>query len=132
VAGKSATGTGGGELGIPTGDSTLAGVLAARRVVLPVAACLGFSGVAGTAETDVDSACGATDGDVVSAGDAGIVSVKGLGGALVAGAGITGGCRASASKANRSAADFVRTYPAAYTARTAAELSATRPFDTFL
>jgi len=37
-----------------------------------------------------------------------------------------------ACNANRSAADFVRKYPAVYTASTAAELSATKLFDTFL
>jgi len=43
-----------------------------------------------------------------------------------------GGRRAMACNANRSAADFVRKYPAVYTASTAAELSATKLFDTFL
>jgi hypothetical protein len=53
------------------------------------------------------------------------------GGATVDGAGIAGR-RASACSAKRSAADFVRMYPAVYTARIAAELSATRPFEIFL
>ena len=52
-------------------------------------------------------------------------------GAEACGAGIAGR-RADACTANRSAADFVRRYPAVYTARTAAEPSATRPFATFL
>ena len=47
------------------------------------------------------------------------------------GAGIAGR-RADACTANRSAADFVRRYPAVYTASTAAEPNATRPFATFL
>ena len=52
-------------------------------------------------------------------------------GAEACGAGIAGR-RADACTANRSAADFVRRYPAVYTASTAAEPSATRPFATFL
>lgn len=54
-----------------------------------------------------------------------------VGGAVTAGAGITGR-RVSAWRVKRSAADLVRRYPAVYTARTAAELSATRVFETFL
>jgi len=47
-------------------------------------------------------------------------------------AGVTDGRRTAAWTAKRSAADFVRRYPAVYTASTAAELSATRLLATFL
>jgi hypothetical protein len=49
-----------------------------------------------------------------------------------AGAGATGGRRTAAWIAKRSAADFVRRYPAVYTASTVAELNATRLLATFL
>ena len=69
-----------------------------------------------------------TSGTMLSA-DEGAVSIAV--GAEACGAGIAGR-RADACTANRSAADFVRRYPAVYTARTAAEPSATRLFATFL
>lgn len=62
-------------------------------------------------------------------------SLAGRGASIVegpAGAGVAGGRRTAAWTAKRSAADFVRRYPAVYTASTAAELSATRLLATFL
>ena len=77
------------------------------------------------------SLCGVATGSCggVIASDGASIGL--LGGEAVEGAGITG-LRAAACTVKRSAADFVRTYPAVYTASTAAELSATRPFETFL
>src|SRR5262249_45079776 len=127
AAGNSPTGAGASEIGAATDGFTVAGVAAARGALVAVAERPGFSDEAGTAETEVDAVCVAADLGVVSAAGAGIANVEICGDPPVAGAGITGR-RASACKANRSAADFVRTYPAAYTASTAAELSATRLF----
>jgi len=131
AAGTSVTGAGANEIGAATGFSVALGLTAGRRVLLLAVARVGFSVGRAMAETDVDSAC-ADDVTVdVAASPGGIAGVDMFCGPLVAEAGITGR-RAAACTANRSAADFVRRYPAVYTASTAAELSATRLFDTFL
>jgi hypothetical protein len=129
--GNSAAATGDGKSGAASADSTVAALAAGRRVVLRVAERAGFSDATGAADTGIDSPCVAGDVDVGSAGAAGSARVEVSARPLVAGPGIAGR-RASACTANRSAADFVRMYPAEYTASTAAELSATRLFDTFL
>ena len=116
AAGSSATGAGSDAVaGGRVSGTTGAGV--ARRTFLITARLEGGGVAAGAA---------ATAGTSRGAGGRSVLSGAALGGAGIA------GLRPAACTANRSAAVLVRTYPAAYTASTAAELNATRLFATFL
>ena len=122
--GTTTAGAGADDEGAEAGDAVASGglVMATGR---GIALFSGFGEAGAAAARGVDTGVAtATFPDEVAGIGAGT-------GAAMGGAGAAGR-RSSACTANRSAADFVRAYPAAYTASTAAELSARRLLATFL